>query len=106
MIAGRGTTYLSRITMAFIITGTALAVVPPTAHADQDSDFLGCLSNHGVTWKDRDVTLALAKQIKQQMPEFVSPDAQVFYLSRHGLPQDVAKIDVECVQAATLMNGH
>lgn len=37
---------MSRIEMAFIAAATALAVFAPPAHADQDSDFLGCLSNH------------------------------------------------------------
>jgi hypothetical protein len=92
---------MSRITMAFIITAAALAVVPPTAHADQDSDFLGCLSNHGITWNDKNAMIQTFHNTQQVMPQ-----GQVLYLTLHGLDQTTAQKVAQCVEAATLMNGH
>ena len=100
MITVRGTTYLSRIEMAFVAgAATALAVVAPTAHADQDSDFLGCLANHDVTYKDKVATLKLSRDIQQDLRQ-LAPEAEVFHLEQNGLTHAVAQVDVECVQAS------
>ena len=87
--------------MAFIVAAIALQVVPPTAHADQDSDFLGCLSNHGITWNDKNAMIQTFHNTQQVMP-----NVQVFYLTRHGLDEVTAQKVAQCVEAATLMNGH
>jgi hypothetical protein len=92
--------------MAFIAAATALAFFAPTAHADADSDFLGCLANHDVTYTDKETTLKVGHSIQQDLRGGMPAEAEVFYLEQNGMSHAVARVDVECVQAASLMNGH
>ena len=86
---------MSRIEGAFIVAATALAVFAPTAHADQDSDFLGCLSNQGITWNDKDAMLQVFHKAQQVVSE-----GQVLYLTLHGLDQITAQKVAQCVEAS------
>lgn len=93
--------HLFRNGPALVTAASAMAAVAPVAYADEDSDFLGCLSNHNVTWDDENAMVQVLDNAQQVMPE-----VQVFYLTRHGLDQGTAQKVAQCVQAATLMNGH
>lgn len=84
-----------RIARAFIVAATALAVFAPAAHADQDSDFLGCLSNQGITWNDKDGMLKIFHNAQQVVSE-----GQVLYLTFHGLDQATAQKVAQCVEAS------
>ncbi len=90
---------MSRIGVAFVTAATALVAAVPIAHADEDSDFLGCLANHDVTYKDKGGTLKLSRDIQQDLRQ-LAPEAEVFHLEQNGLTDAVAQVDVECVQAS------
>lgn len=80
-----------------LVTGaTVLVAVAPITRADQNSDFLGCLSNHGITWDDKDAMIKLFHNTQQ----IISSEMYVFYLTHQGLDQATAQKVAQCVQAS------
>ena len=84
-----------RSALVLVTAATIPVTAAPVVHADQDSDFLGCLSNHGITWNDKDAMIKVLHTAQQVMPE-----GQVFYLTRHGLDQATAQRVAQCVEAS------
>jgi len=101
-------TSLSRSGLALFAAATALVAFAPSAHADEQSDFLGCLTNHGLQITDRQEAIDVGEEtINYLRTGQFTPDMAVFSLEhQHGASPEVAQIEVQCAQAAILMNGH
>jgi len=79
------------------------------AHADENSDFLGCLANHGVTYKDQAKVLELRDAILADLANnrsMVSIEALRLQSGGSGLSSDVALSLAQCAQASAWMGGH
>ncbi|MDI3312959.1 MAG: hypothetical protein QJR12_01340 [Mycobacterium sp.] len=98
---------MSRIEVAFIAAATALVAFAPTAHADEDSDFLGCLANHDVTYQNKAAMLDLFHRIQVDLRDGVPmPVIEHNLVYNFDVSPSIAQVDVECAGAATLMEGH
>jgi len=86
---------------------TAAIWIAAPAHASQDSDFLGCLANHRVTYKDQNATVQLFHQAQARFPSELTPYPLMnAYFIEQGLDVPTARSVAECEMAATLMEGH
>jgi hypothetical protein len=92
---------------AAALYGAIVLAVP--AHADMNSDFLGCLSNRGVTYKDQAKVLELRDAILADLANQRSTVYIEALRLQHGgsdLSSQVALATAQCAQASEWMGGH
>lgn len=103
---------LKSLLASSVAAAALLALAPGVAHADANSDFLGCLANHHVTYTNKDATLEVFHRLQARLSGSVTDvqlaPYQLVYanLTEAGLDAPTAKGVAECEMAATLMGGH
>ncbi len=90
-----------------VVAPAALAVLlSPSAHADPNSDFLGCLANHQVSYDNENAMLDLGSKIQNDFRNGLSSaviEHNVVY--NFDTKPSIAHIDVQCVAATMLMGS-
>ena len=78
-----------------------------SAHADENQDFLTCLDNHGVeVVRNKGPLLNLMGLVQNDLRNGFSVNTIVTNLVvYHDIPFSIAQIDVQCVEAATLLGN-
>jgi hypothetical protein len=94
--------------MLIIITAAvALALIlAPAAHGDPNSDFIECLTNHGIDVKNPDAILDVGRRIQNDLKNGL-PAAEIEHnlVYNFDIQPSIAKVDVECAGAALLMDS-